>query len=140
MYFRIDLLNALHGEDQDRLLEELREVWQLGHQDVSLMHGEEMCAFVVLDGFVRATDPKRGVWLIGPGEVLGLEEMFAGTTQDRTYQTVCRTTFLALSRSKLMDLIGGQDRLAFRLQAELARIAGMQAQQHLAQWVRKEEQ
>lgn len=131
MYNRIDLMSAIRGKEQERILSLLEEVWVEEGAQVEPVDKDKAYCFVLIDGFIRAKDERLGTWLVPPGALFGLEEILVGVPPGRTYHTLARSTLLALSRDSLAELIGTGGPMSQSIQIELSRLAGLSAQRRL---------
>lgn len=131
MYTRIDMLSAVVGPEQERMLRLFGEVWVEEDWRIDPVGPEHAFCFVLLDGFVRATDDRLGTWLIAPGQLFGLEELLVGVAPGRTYVALTRCTLLHLTRDSLAKLVGAGDSFSQRIQIELSSLAGQAAQRRI---------
>lgn len=137
MYTHIDLLNAAKGSEQDLLLAMMREHWVEGGEVVETTRQDTAWCFLIISGFVRVEDALLGQWLLPPGALFGLEEMFMGGIATQRYRAVCRCTLLAIDRGSLTGLLSAQHSVAQNLQIEISRIAGRTIQRRLSRLSRR---
>jgi hypothetical protein len=131
MYTRIDMLSAVVGPEQERMLQLLDEVWVEDGSAIEPVDAEHAYCFVLIDGFVRATDERMGTWLVAPGQLFGLEELLVGVAPGREYRALTRCTLLNLTRDSLAKLVGAGDSFSQRIQVELSSLAGQAAQRRI---------
>ncbi len=132
MFQRIDLLSAAKGSEQDMLLHMMKEVWATPGELIGTTRGTTAWCFLIISGFVRIEDVILGSWLLPPGALFGLEEMFMGGIPTQHYRAACHSTMLAIDRTSLTGLLSAQHPVAQNLQAEIALIAGRTIQRRMA--------
>jgi CRP-like cAMP-binding protein len=132
MYRRIDLLSAAMGPEQDVLLRHMQERWAPKGAFIEPHGPKGSFCFVVLDGFVKAHDPRLGEWLVPPGGAFGVDALLLETPPARRYEAVTRCTLLSLSHEEMRALLSTGSALSQSLQLELAYLAGQHAQLELS--------
>ncbi len=137
MYTHIDFLSAAKGSEQDMLLNIMQELQVRQGDEIVPHHPTEGArCFLIIAGMVWVDDEVLGRWLLPPGDLFGIEDLYLGGTPGQRYRAASDATLMTLRRDALNGLLASPTAVARNLQVEMARVAGRTAQRRLARLAR----